>query len=64
MKYDMNDNVISEILTLFFQHLNVKNKDILKFLDETVNKIKESFENEIDEYNCDLILVPNIINLG
>ena len=27
-------------------------------------KIKESFENEIDEYNCDLILVPNIINLG
>ena len=63
MKYDMNDNVISEILTLFFQHLNVKNKDILKFLDETVNKIKESFENEIDLYNCDLILVPKIINL-
>ena len=63
MKYDMNNKVILEILTLFFQHLNVKNKDILKFLDETVNKIKESFENEIDLYNCDLILVPKIINL-
>ena len=34
------------------------------FYNEIVDKIKESFENEIDEYNCDLILVPNIINLG
>jgi hypothetical protein len=30
MKYDMNNKVILEILTLFFQHSNVKNKDILQ----------------------------------
>ena len=50
MKYDMNNNVISEILTLFFQHSNLKNKDILKFLDEIADKIKENFENEIELY--------------
>ena len=31
MKYDMNNNIISEILSKFFQNLNVKNKDILNF---------------------------------
>ena len=33
------------------------------FYNEIIDKIKESFENEIDLYNCDLILVPKIINL-
>jgi histone deacetylase 6 len=63
MKYDMNNNVISEILSKFFQNLNVKNKDIIKFLDEIINKVKTYFENDIDIYNCDFILVPKIINI-
>ena len=63
MKYDMNNNIISEILSKFFQNLNVKNKDIIKFLDEIINKVKTYFENDIDIYNCDFILVPKIINI-
>ena len=63
MKYDMNSNVISEILSKFFQNLNVKNKDILKFLDEIINKVKDTFENDVDIYNCDFILVPKIITI-
>ena len=63
MKYDMNNNIISEILSKFFQNLNVKNKDILKFLDDIINKVKNNFENDIDIYNCDFILVPKIINI-
>ena len=59
----MNNNIISEILSKFFQNLNVKNKDILKFLDEIINKVKDTFENDVDIYNCDFILVPKIINI-
>jgi hypothetical protein len=61
LKYDMNSSIISEILTLFFQHLNVKNKQILSFLENFLNLIQSDFENNLDIYNCDLILIPKII---
>ena len=61
LKYDMNSSIISEILTLFFQHLNVKNKQILSFLENFLNLIQSDFENNLDIYNCDLILIPIII---
>ena len=61
MKYDMNSNIISEILMLFFQNLKMKNKEVLKLLDAFIKKIKEKFNNTIDLYNCDLIIIPRII---
>ena len=61
MKYDMNSNIISEILMLFFQNLKMKNKEVLKLLDAFIKKIKEKLNDNIDLYNCDLIIVPRII---
>ena len=61
MKYDMNSNIISEILMLFFQNLKMKNKEVLKLLDSFIKKIKEKFGDIIDLYNCDLIIIPRVI---
>ena len=61
LKYDMNSNIISEILMLFFQNLKMKNKEVLKLLDAFIKKIKEKLNETIDLYNCDLIIVPRII---
>ena len=61
MKYDMNSNIISEILMLFFQNLKMKNKEILELLDNFIKKIKEKLNDTIDLYNCDLIIIPKII---
>ena len=61
MKYDMNSNIISEILMLFFQNLKMKNKEVLKLLDSFIKKIKEKFGDIIDLYNCDLIIIPRVV---
>ena len=61
MKYDMNSNIISEILMLFFQNLKMKNKEVLKLFDVFIKKIKENFNNTIDLYNADLIIIPRVI---
>ena len=61
LKYDMNLNIISEILMLFFQNLKMKNKEVLKLLDAFIKKIKEKFGDTIDLYNCDLIIIPHIV---
>lgn len=61
MKYDMNSNIISEILMLFFQNLKMKNKEVLKLLDAFINKIRKNLNDIIDIYNCDLIIVPRVI---
>lgn len=61
MKYDMNSNIISEILMLFFQNLKMKNKEVLKLLDAFIKKIKEKFNNTIDLYNADLIIIPRVV---
>ena len=63
MKYDMNSNIISEILMLFFQNLKMKNKEVLKLLDSFIKKIKEKLNDSIDLYNCDLIVIPRIIKI-
>ena len=62
MKYDMNSNIISEILMLFFQNLKMKNKEVLALLDLFIKKMKNILNN-IDLFNCDLILIPKIIPL-
>ena len=61
MKYDMNSNIISEILMLFFQNLKMKNKEVLKLLDGFIKKIKEKLGDNIDLYNCDLIIIPRVV---
>ena len=61
MKYDMNSNIISEILMLFFQNLKMKNKEVLKLLDAFIKKIGQKLNDTIDIYNCDLIIVPRVI---
>ena len=63
MKYDMNSNIISEILMLFFQNLKVKNKEVLALLDGFINKMKNNLNDLFDLYNCDLIIIPKIIPL-
>ena len=63
LKYDMNSNIISEILMLFFQNLKMKNKEVLKLLDGFINKMKNILKDFIDLYNCDLIIIPKIIPL-
>ena len=63
LKYDMNSNIISEILMLFFQNLKMKNKEVLKLLDGFINKMKNILKDLIDLYNCDLIIIPKIIPL-
>ena len=63
MKYDLNSNIISEILMLFFQNLKMKNKEVLALLDGFINKMKNLLKNEIDLFNCDLIIIPKIIPL-
>ena len=63
MKYDLNSNIISEILMLFFQNLKMKNKEVLSLLDGFINKMKNLLKNEIDLFNCDLIIIPKIIPL-
>ena len=63
MKYDLNSNIISEILMLFFQNLKMKNKEVLSLLDGFINKMKNVLKNEIDLFNCDLIIIPKIIPL-
>ena len=63
MKYDMNSNILSEILMLFFQNLKMKNNEVLSLLDSFINEIKEIFNHSIDLYNCDLIIIPKIIPL-
>ena len=62
MKYDMNSNIISEILMLFFQNLKMKNKEVLALLDSFIKKVKNILNN-IDLFNCDLIIIPKIIPL-
>ena len=61
MKYDMNSNIISEILMLFFQNLKMKNKEVLKLLNGFIKKIKEKLGDNIDLYNCDLIIIPRVV---
>ena len=61
LKYDMNSNIISEILMLFFQNLKMKNKEVLKLLDEFIKKIRQTLNDNVDIYNCDLIIVPRVI---
>jgi hypothetical protein len=63
MKYDLNSNIMSEILMLFFQNLKMKNKEVLTLLDGFINKMKNILKNEIDLFNCDLIIIPKIIPL-
>ena len=63
MKYDLNSNIISEILMLFFQNLKMKNKEVLSLLDGFINKMKNVLKNEIDLFNCDLIIIPKTIPL-
>ena len=63
MKYDLNSNIISEILMLFFQNLKMKNKEVLSLLDGFINKMKNVLKNETDLFNCDLIIIPKIIPL-
>ena len=63
MKYDMNSNIISEILMLFFQNLKVKNKEVLALLDGFINKMKNNLNDLFDLYNCDLVIIPKIIPL-
>ena len=63
MKYDMNSNIISEILMLFFQNLKMKNKEVLSLLDNLINKMKTNLNDLFDLYNCDLVIVPKIIPL-
>ena len=63
MKYDMNSNILSEILMLFFQNLKMKNKEVLSLLDSFIKKMKEVLNNSIDLYNCDLIIIPKVIPL-
>ena len=63
MKYDLNSNIMSEILMLFFQNLKMKNKEVLNLLDGFINKMKNILKNEIDLFNCDLIIIPKIIPL-
>jgi hypothetical protein len=62
MKYDMNSNIISEILMLFFQNLKMKNKEVLALLDSFIKKMKNILNN-MDLFNCDLIIIPKIIPL-
>ena len=62
MKYDMNSNIISEILMLFFQNLKMKNKEVLALLDSFIKTMKNILNN-IDLFNCDLIIIPKIIPL-
>ena len=61
MKYDLNLNIISEILMLFFQNLKMKNKEVLALLDDFINKMKNIMNESFDLYNCDLIIIPKII---
>ena len=61
MKYDMNSNIISEILMLFFQNLKMKNKEVLKLLDAFIKKIGQKLNDTIDIYNSDLIIVARVI---
>ena len=63
MKYDMNSNIISEILMLFFQNLKMKNKEVLSLLDNLINKMKTNLNDLFDLYNCDLVIIPKIIPL-
>ena len=63
LKYDMNSNIISEILMLFFQNLKMKNKEVLKLLEGFINKMKNILKDLVDLYNCDLIIIPKIIPL-
>ena len=61
MKYDMSSNIISEILMLFFQNLKMKNKEFLKSFDAFIKNIKEKFGDNLDLYNCDLVIIPKVI---
>ena len=63
MKYDMNSNIISEILMLFFQNLKMKNKEVLALLDSFINKMKNNLNDLFDLYNCDLVIIPKVIPL-
>ena len=51
-----------EILMLFFQNLKMKNKEVLALLDSFIKKMKNILNN-IDLFNCDLIIIPKIIPL-
>jgi hypothetical protein len=63
MKYDMNSNIISEILMLFFQNLKMKNKEVLALLDKFIKKMKANLNDLFDLYNCDLVIIPKVIPL-
>ena len=63
MKYDMNSNILSEILMLFFQNLKMKNKEVLALLDKFIQKMKEKLNDLFDLYNCDLVIIPKVIPL-
>ena len=58
LKYDMNDSSMSQILTLFFQHLGVKTEEILSQMDGFVARIRDDFESKYDLFNVDLIIAP------
>ena len=63
MKYDMNSNIISEILMLFFQNLKMKNKEVLALLDKFIKKMKANLNDLFDLYNCDLVIIPKVVPL-
>ena len=63
MKYDLNSNIISEILMLFFQNLKMKNKEVLALLDNYIKKMKTNLNDLFDLYNCDLVIIPKVIPL-
>lgn len=57
MKYDMNENVLGEIFTLFFQYLNTKVNEFLNELDGFIKQIENKL-NEVDIYNANLVIIP------
>ena len=39
----------------------MKNKEVLKLMDGFIKKIKEKLCDNIDLYNCDLIIIPRVV---
>lgn len=54
-KYDMNQQVISTIVSKFFQTLKVKKEALIKSFDEFMTTFS-SLEKQIDLFNCEILL--------
>ena len=62
MKYDLDPIVISEMLTLLFQHLSISTSEIVNQLNDFISKIKSKMLNSkiiFDLYNTDLIIIAS-----